>query len=225
MASVLFRPIDRLVDLALPATCPGCGAEGPPICAACRPALDARLGLPPGTPLGLGEGPPDPLLQLEWCAPFSGVVRRALHMLKYAGERRLAVPLGEAVASRWGRAGAGGELLVPVPVHASRRRERGYDQAELIAQAAAAALGLPCHAALARHRATDPQYQLDRRHRAANVADAFVVWSDAARGIAGRWIVLVDDVVTTGATLGSAAGALVAAGALAVSAVTVARER
>ena len=137
MAMPLLAPAGRLLDLALPCACPGCGAEGPPICAACRGQVDARLTLPAGTPLGLGEGPPDPLLQLEWCAPFGGVTRRALHALKYAGERRLATPLGEAVAERWRRAGAGGDLFVPVPVHASRRRERGFDQAELIAAAAA----------------------------------------------------------------------------------------
>src|SRR6185369_13866648 len=100
MATALRRPIDRLLDLALPATCPGCGAEGPPICNSCLVALDARLALPAGTPLGLADGPPEPLLQLEWCAPFSGTLRRALHALKYAGERRLAEPLGQAVADR-----------------------------------------------------------------------------------------------------------------------------
>ena len=187
--------------------------------------MDARLTLPAGTPLGLGEGPPDPLLQLEWCAPFGGVTRRALHALKYAGERRLATPLGEAVAARWRRAGAGGDLFVPVPVHASRRRERGFDQAELIAAAAAHAMSLPWLPALARSRATTAQYRLDRRHRAANVMDAFDVRPEHGRAIAGRWIVLVDDVVTTGATLCAAGETLLAAGALAVSAITVARER
>jgi ComF family protein len=225
MATALLRPLDRLVDLALPATCPGCGAEGPPICARCLPALQVRLDLPAGTPLGLAEGPPDPLLQLEWCAPFSGVVRRALHALKYAGERRLAEPLGHAVADRWRRAGAGGDVLVPIPVHASRRRERGYDQAELIAAVTAAALLVPWAPALVRDRATAPQYRLDRRHRAANVEDAFVVRPEASGAVAGRWVVLVDDVVTTGATLVAGASALLDRGALAVSAVTVARER
>jgi ComF family protein len=224
MAAIL-RPLDRVLDLALPALCPGCGAEGAPLCARCAPALHARAGLPAGTPLGLGEGPPEPLVQLEWCAPFTGVVRSALHALKYAGERRLAVPLGEAIAARWRAAGAGGELLVPVPVHERRRRERGYDQAELLAREAGRALRLPVATAVVRDRATVAQYHLDRRHRADNVRDAFVVRPEASWAIAGRWIVLVDDVVTTGATLAATADALLHAGALAVSGVTVARER
>lgn len=223
--SALRRPVDRLLDAAMPAVCPGCGTEGAPICGRCLPALQVRLAVAPGTPIGLGDGPPEPLLQLEWCAPFAGAVRGALHALKYAGERRLAQPLGEAVAERWRRAGAGGEVLVSVPVHARRRRERGFDQAELIAAAAAASLRLPWVPAVERRRATAPQYELDRRHRAANVAAAFAVRPGSEPAIRGRWVVLVDDVVTTGATLCATAEALIAAGAVAVSAVTVARER
>jgi ComF family protein len=221
----LSRLTGRILDLALPATCAGCGVEGQPICPRCRPGLDARLGLPAGTPLGLADGPPDPLLQLEWCSPFAGVTRNALHALKYAGERRLAGPLGSAVAARWRVVGAGGDLLVPVPVHASRRRERGYDQAELIAAAASAGLGMPWRPVLVRARATTAQYHLDRQHRARNVHDAFVVRSGDERGVRERWLVLVDDVVTTGSTLAACAEALLAAGAAAVSAITVARER
>jgi len=221
----LLAPVGRLLDLALPPVCAGCGVEGAAICDRCLPTVRSRVTLPAGTPLGLGDGPPDPLLQLEWCSPFAGVTRRALHALKYAGEQRLAVPLGEAVAARWRTAGAGGQVLVPVPVHEARRRERGYDQAALIADVAAAALGLPSRPAVVRVRATAPQFRLDRRHRAANMADAFAVDPRAATSIANRWVVLVDDVVTTGSTLCEAAQALLAAGALAVSAVTVARER
>jgi ComF family protein len=218
-------PIARLLDLALPAICPGCGEEGPPICARCLPRVRSRVSLPAGTPFGLAEGPPEPLLQLEWCAPFAGVVRRALHALKYAGERRLAEPLGEAVAARWRVAGAGGSVIVPVPVHEGRRRQRGYDQAALIAAVAARELRLPAVEAVVRTHATEAQYRLDRRHRADNVRDAFAVRPGARRAVAGRWVILVDDVVTTGATLCAAADALLDAGAAAVSAVTVARER
>lgn len=219
--------VGRLLDLALPARCPGCGAEGPPICAACLPGLDARLDVPAGIPIGLPSDVPPPLLQLEWCAPFSGLIRRALHELKYGGEKRLATPLGEAIARRWQRAGAGGDLLVPVPVHADRARKRGYDQAELIARAAAVALGLPCSPILERTRATIAQFDLDRSARATNVDGAFALKPGGPPGEAlrGRWIVLVDDVVTTGATLAACAWPLLVAGAVGVSAVTAARER
>ncbi len=167
---------------------------------------------------------PLPLLQLEWCAPFAGVVRNALHALKYAGERRLAAPLGAAIAARWAEVGAGGDLLVPVPIHAERRRHRGYDQAVLLADAAAASLGIPAVVALVRDRATRPQFELGRERRAENVADAFRMDSASRRAVAGRWIVLVDDVATTGATLVACANALLAEGAAGVSACTVARE-
>ena len=220
---------DRLLDLAFPARCPGCGREGPPICAACAPALDARLELAGGVAIGLPSDVPAPLLQLEWCAPFGGLVRRALHELKYGGETRLAVPLGEAIARRWRRVGAGGDVLVPVPVHAERARRRGYDQAELIARAAATALGLPSAPILERSRATIAQFDLDRTTRASNVRGAFQLRTRAPTSrrnpVAGRWIVLIDDVVTTGATLSACAEPLLAAGALGVSAITVARER
>lgn len=230
---VPLRPLGgRLLDLALPARCVGCEREGAPVCAACLPALDARLELPAGTPIGLPADIPAPLLQIEWCAPFGGLVRRALHELKYAGERRLAEPLGQAVARRWARAGAGGDAIVPVPVHADRLRMRGYDQAALVAAVAARDLGLPFAPLLERTRSTTAQFDLDRGTRATNVRGAFRLRPPprgsrhpAGGPLAGRWIVLIDDVVTTGATLAACAEALLAAGAMGVSAIAVARER
>ena len=120
------------------------------------------------------------------------------------------------------------ELVVPVPVHADRERQRGYDQAALIAEVAARRLGLPVARALERGRATVAQFELGRDERAANVAGAFRLRAserDARHAVAGRWILLVDDVVTTGSTLAACAIALERAGALAVSAIAVARER
>jgi predicted amidophosphoribosyltransferase len=219
------RAAAHALDAALPANCVGCGREGPPLCAACVPALDRRLEAPAGVPIGLPGDLPAPLLQLDWCAPFSGTVRAALHAIKYGGEQRLAEPLGAAVARRWARIGVGTDLVTHVPVHAARARARGYDQAELIARAVAHHLHLPYAPFLARERATIAQFDLDRHDRAANVAGAFAARPAPGTALVGRWVLLVDDVVTTGATLAACAEALERAGALGTSAITVARER
>ena len=113
-----------------------------------------------------------------------------------------------------------------MPVHAERARRRGYDQAVLLAAEVSRCLDVPWLEALERSRNTRPQFDLGRIARRTNVAGAFALArpSPAAR-IEGRWIVLVDDVVTTGSTLVACAEVLYRAGAVAVSALTVARER
>lgn len=215
--------LDVVLDAAFPGLCAGCGREGSVLCRDCSPALDRRLSKAGGVPIGLPGDIPAPLLQLEWCAPFRGVVRDALHAIKYRAEQRLAEPLGAAVARRWRAAGVGADLVVHVPVHADRASKRGYDQAALIARVAARDLNLEHANLLRRERATMAQFDLDRPDRAANVAGAFGL--TAAAAVSGRWILLVDDVVTTGSTLAACATALLVAGADGVSAITVARER
>ena len=214
-----------LLDLLVPPRCPGCGREGAVLCGSCRRPLQRRLHEPPGGPLGMPAAMPAGLVQVEWCATFSGPPRAAIHALKYRGERRLVEPLAAALADRWRRAAAGGDLLTWVPVHPSRRRERGFDQAELLARAMAALVGVPVAACLERRRQTTAQHSLGQLERAGNLAGVFAVPDAERRHVTDRWVVVVDDVLTTGATLAGCANALLDAGAAAVSAITVARDR
>ncbi len=195
------------------------------LCHACEAALDVRLGLPPGVAVGVPSDVPLPLVAHEWCIPYAGLGRAAIHALKYGGERRLARPLGNALARRWTACGMRGDLFVPVPVHRERLRERGFDQAELLAREAGRAAGVPVAGALVRARRTGRQADLDRAGRAGNVAGAFAVPPSVTARVSGRWVVLVDDVMTTGATLREGALVIYSAGAVAVSAITFARER
>ena len=215
----------NLLDLLLPPRCPGCGIEGAAPCAQCARQLARRLYEPAGVPIGLAAGLPAGLVQLEWCSAFSGPARASLHALKYDGERRLTRPLAGLMAARWRQAAIGGQVLVPVPVHAQRRRERGFDQAELLALEVGRQLGLPCLTALQRSARTVAQHALGRQARAGNVGRAFAVRERHVAAIRGRWIVLVDDIVTTGVTMSACAHALRAAGAVAVSGLALARER
>jgi len=217
--------VRSLLDLLLPPHCPGCGREGVLLCAACEQPLLRRLDEPAGAPLGAPVAMPDHLVQLEWCGTYSGSVREALHALKYRGERKLADPLAAVLAERWARVGVGAEIVTWVPVHPSRRRDRGFDQAEELARRLAARLGLPTNACLERRERTQAQHTLGQTERAGNVAGAFQVRSDAQAVVEDRWLLLVDDILTTGVTLSACAAALLDAGALAVSAITVARDR
>lgn len=215
----------RLLDVLLPPACPGCGREGTAVCRDCLPFLARRRDEPAGVPLGLAASQPQGLAQLEWCCSYSGVARAALAALKYDGELRLVEVLAEQMAARWARTGIGGEVLVPVPVHAARRKQRGFDQAELLARATGRLLKMPVATVLQRATRTAAQHSLGRGARAANVGGAFKVKPGSQRQVSGSWIVLVDDVVTTGATLRGCAQALYAAGAHAVSGLALARER
>jgi ComF family protein len=217
--------MQRLLDVLLPPLCPGCRREGDVLCRDCRDVVGRRLDEPAGTPLGLAGGGQRGIAQLEWCAAFTGPTRASLHALKYDGEQRLVGPLASLMADRWRKVGVGGDLLVPVPVHAQRRRERGFDQAELLAAEISRRLGLPHVSALQRASATAAQHRLGRGARAGNVGRAFLVGPTLAPRVAGRWVILVDDVVTTGATLAACAAALHGAGVLAVSALALARDR
>jgi ComF family protein len=153
---------------------------------------------------------------------YDGVLRDVIHALKYGGRRSLAVPLARRMREAAGGLLDGVELVVPVPLHGRRRRERGFNQAEDLA----AQLGLPMARALRRTRPTQSQTELpsSRRHR--NVRGAFALTRSGAEGakaVRGRLLLIVDDVSTTGATLQACARVLKDAGAREVRALTAAK--
>jgi ComF family protein len=138
--------------------------------------------------------------------------------MKYEGRRSLARPLAALMRHRGADMLQGAACVVPVPLHKSRRRERGFNQAVDLA----AHLGLPVVTALGRVRATATQTGLPAAQRHRNVRDAFGL-TPAGLRLAGATIVLVDDVSTTGATLEACARALKEAGVVEVRALTAAR--
>lgn len=206
--------IERTLDLLFPPLCVGCRRVGRWICERCWDRVSwhqsqacGRCRRPSSRSVCLRcAGALTSLDGLVAVAEFDGVAREAVHALKYNGRHAIAGMLGRLMA---GVAPAPVDLVVPVPLHASRRRERGYDQSALLAGRVARELGLP-HAprALTRTRRTEQQATLQADRRRANVAGAFV-----SRPWRGEAILLVDDVATTGATIDAAARALKEAGA------------
>ena len=203
------------LDLLFPPRCFGCGVEGVFVCRQCAtemPTVPLRAPLGPGSAL-------DGVL-----APFemSGAAREAVHRLKYRGLRALASPMARLLADRLDDAVPRADVLMPVPLHPRRFRERGYNQAELLAGELGRMLDVPVdRAGLVRVRRGAAQAtSASEAERRANVAGAF----EARGGSVGRTVVVVDDVTTTGATLEACAAALRQGGVGAVWGVAFARE-
>ena len=153
-----------------------------------------------------------------------GVVRELIHRFKYGGETWLAGLLGEFLRQGLRDArlvGKSFDAVVPVPLHALRRREREFNQAEVLARDLARGQGWEFYDALQRIRYTVTQTHFDRRRRMKNLRNAFRVRRNAT--VEGKRLLLVDDVLTTGSTLDECARMLLGAGAEAIYALTVAR--
>jgi len=212
-----------LAPFALPSRCPGCGAELEssaalcPKCWAAVPRADLTLCVHclarEREPVGCARHPAF-RVRVAWV--YDERAATVIGTYKYGAREDLAA----ALAVEMGRAlrlGPRPELAVAVPLHAARLRERGYDQAALLARSWARLAGVPFLAdALERVRPTRAQARLGARARRANVTGAFRVREPAA--LEGRHVVLVDDVVTTGATLEAGLAALEACGARATGA-------
>jgi competence protein ComFC len=205
-----------LLDLIYPRACAGCGRFGEgfwcPTCALQRKQLRA-----PTAEIAL----PDRPLRLYAAAEYASPVREALHTFKYRSTPQLAETFGEWLAAVWTTQALRADMLVPVPLHAGRLRERGYNQSERLAQALSKHTRVPVDDALLRRaRNTPHQADLDAAGRAKNVQGAF----SANRAIPpGRVVCLLDDVCTTGSTLAECAIVCLNAGAKEVIALTVAR--
>lgn len=214
--------LDPLLAVLFPARCPACDSflaqpTHGPLCGACWQNLPRHLGplCACGTPLGRSGACArcrrglQPVSAGCSLGPFEGSLRLLVHELKYRGRRRVAERLAEALSARAEVRAvlSPGVLLVPVPLHPRRHSERGFNQSELLAQALARRLNLECApACLVRRKDTAAQTGLSAAQRRKNLAGAFVVRRRAP--LLGRVVVLVDDVVTTGATVSACARAL-----------------
>jgi ComF family protein len=219
----------HVVDFALPPRCPGCGAvtsDPHSFCLECWSKL-AFLGDPCcarcGLPFDYGRGEeslcgqclvdPPPFDRLRAAVAYGEVARTVALKLKYGGRPGVAATLARSMA-RHAPGADPDAVIVPVPLHRWRIWKRGYNQAALIASALAKRTGLAAELdALVRTRPTPVLRGLGRRERALAVRGAFRVREEAKAMLAGRTILLVDDVYTSGATAGACARALRRAGA------------
>jgi len=241
--------VSALLDLIFPPFCPVCGrrlGEGrrDPLCGSCWESLDrivppycrvcglpfVQLPAPEGSPpsavrlCGRCQRRPPPFAYARAAVRYGEVAREAVHAFKFRGRRALAAPLGDLIVEM-GTADlplGPPDLLAPVPLHARRERDRGFNQALLLARRVGEAWRVPvCADALERRVATRPQTELTAEARRGNVRGAFALRGSTP--VAGRHVALIDDVVTTGSTVAACARCLVAGGASAVGVLAVAR--
>lgn len=165
-----------------------------------------------------------PLALIRAAYLYRGPAVSVVHALKYRGRFRAGAEAGAWLAAALARSSeiAGAQALVPVPLHPSRLRERGYNQALLLARGLSAASGIPVLDILERRRRTRTQWKLGRAARRANLAGALAVREPEAA--AGLRLLLIDDVATTGASLEECARVLKEAGATWTAGLVLARE-
>ena len=229
------------LDLLFPPGCIACRRSvetGTGLCAACwramrfieRPFCE-RLGLPFDQDLGPGLLSPEAMAnppvygRARAVARFEdGPARRLMHALKYGDRLDLARPLGAWMARAGAELLADADLIVPVPLHRARLWRRQFNQAALLARGVSDASGVAWDPMpLRRIKPTASQVGMTRPQRMANVQGAFQVAPELAAAVAGRRMLLVDDVLTTGSTLNAAARALLRAGAQGVDVLVFAR--
>jgi ComF family protein len=239
LAKSLRAGLAFAVGIALPQLCAACRepVEGEGLCAACwsklsfiAPPYCPRLGIPfpsdPGPGVLSMEAIADPPVYARARAAvrFDEISRTLVHALKYGDRLDLAPTMGRWMANAGRELWAQADALVPVPLHWRRQWGRRFNQSALLAEVISKHSGVRmAHATLKRVKATAQQVGLARSERAANVQGAFKVPAQGHAAVKGRRLVLVDDVLTTGATLEACTRALVRAGAVQVDVLVFAR--
>jgi ComF family protein len=237
---ILRSAARTVLDLILPPTCLACrkpvGSAGG-LCPACwtqvgfieRPYCE-RLGTPfpndTGGPLlsPAAIASPPAFDRARAAARYSDVARDLIHLLKYGDRLDLARPLGRWMARAGAELLADADALVPVPLHWTRLWQRRFNQSAILARAISETAHVPVvDHILARTRATAPQVGLARAERSRNVQGAFVVPKEARIEVKGQKLVVIDDVLTSGATASVCANVLRRAGATRVDVLVLAR--
>ena len=229
-AGMLLKPASRiLTDAVFPRRCPVCGEIVPlgtpgGICAACLPKLDLVKGavcmkcgreLSDASEKYCSDCRKRPKSFAYGCAlcNYDDIMQHAVTRIKYANRREYIAPLAGLFAACCADVirGMDADCLVPVPIHPERRRRRGFNQAELLAEALGGRLGIPVRTdILFRSRRTEPQKELSPDERIRNLLTAFSAPEGAAAGLD---VILVDDIYTTGSTIEACTRVLQRAGA------------
>jgi ComF family protein len=209
----LFRSLATVgVDLLFPPRCAGCGRLDTFWCNQCQQELDEI------TLTEHIEAKP-PLKAVTASGWHIGKLREAVQALKYENARQVAQPLGEKLAQCLRHQDWTIDILVPVPLHTKRLAERGYNQAQEIAEVVSKMSGIRCEAnALQRVRETQSQVTVSGAERLVNIKGAFAANSQLVKG---QSVLIIDDVYTTGSTLSACGEALLMAGAEVVYGLTV----
>jgi ComF family protein len=218
--------VGALLDALFPKRCAGCGVGPWPFCEACRSAIVplgppwcARCGAPSPRPVDrCRHCPPEPIAAARAPFLFDGPARRAVHRLKYAGWRPVAEALGAAMIEVAKTTRGPAHSVAWVPLSRRRRADRGFDQARALAAAVGRGLELPVRPLLRRVGDAGPQARRSGAERRLAMRGAF-----SCRGDVPERVLLVDDVLTTGATASACAEALTRAGAGEVVVLTAAR--
>jgi len=239
IAGALRATFGLVVDVALPPLCASCrepvGDAG--VCAACwaklsfiAPPYCERLGIPftyyPGHGILSMETISDPPAyhRARAAVRYDDIARTLVHAFKYGDRLDLAPTMGRLMATAGQPLLGEADALVPVPLHWRRQWARRFNQSALLAEIVAKASAVPVtYGALKRVKATPQQVGLSQSARAQNVQGAFRVPPDGKAEVAGRRLILVDDVLTSGATMDACARALLRAGAVQVDALVFAR--